>query len=207
MRRRLRHWKQQYNTNSDFIWNRSLTWEGKKTKVGKTIPKSLAQNKRKLRAFWEAGVIQLAEFVAPNVRTGIVEEPLSISGKKFAKESIEEEVFSTAPEGMLIQRLEDGSLLVTIPPISEGEESQQIEYANEVLVHELIKELLEEASDKDDKLIDEGKETKTARLRTEELEAKKTKPGIKSVLKATTKLLTKTKTKDTDTDTDDWLDK
>lgn len=68
--RTLRHWKQRFKNNADFIWRRPVIWQGKAVKAGDPIPKSLAENKTKLRRFWEARVIELAEFEEPDVLTG-----------------------------------------------------------------------------------------------------------------------------------------
>ena len=68
--RRLRHWKQRFNKDAKFTWNKAVLWRGKPVKVGEPIPKSLANERNKLRRFWEAGVIQLMDFSAPDVLTG-----------------------------------------------------------------------------------------------------------------------------------------
>ena len=72
--RKLRHWKQQFDKNAAFIWRRRMLYLGKLTIPGTPIPELLANNKRKLRRFWESKVIELAEFDAPNVATGVVDE-------------------------------------------------------------------------------------------------------------------------------------
>lgn len=68
--RTLRHWKQRFQENAKFIWRRPVTWDSKDVKAGDPIPESLANNRNKLRRFWEAKVIELAEFEAPDVATG-----------------------------------------------------------------------------------------------------------------------------------------
>jgi hypothetical protein len=68
--RTLRHWKQRFDKNAKFIWRKTLTWEGVPTVLGELIPVSMEENKNKLRRFWEAGAIELAEFEAPDVLTG-----------------------------------------------------------------------------------------------------------------------------------------
>ena len=73
---KLRHWKQQYHPNAAFICRRRMAWGGRTYEPGGRIPKELAANKAKLRRFWEAGWIELAEFEAPNVATGQVERDL-----------------------------------------------------------------------------------------------------------------------------------
>ena len=72
---RPRHWKQRFNSNAKFIWRRPARWDGKVRSVGSKIPKTLADNLGKLRTFWEAGWIELAEFEAPNVATGQIAMP------------------------------------------------------------------------------------------------------------------------------------
>ena len=77
---KLRHWKQRYDPNAAFICRRRMAWGGRTYVPGGRIPAELAANKAKLRRFWEAGWIELAEFKAPNVVTGLpmetpVEDP------------------------------------------------------------------------------------------------------------------------------------
>ena len=55
---------------------RRMRWEGVAFESGDRIPEGLAANKGKLRRFWEAGWIELAEFEAPNVATGQIESGL-----------------------------------------------------------------------------------------------------------------------------------
>ena len=72
--RRLRHWKQRFNPRVVFICRRRMNWGGVVYEPGDPIPEELAANKTKLRRFWEAHWIELAEFEAPNVATGRVDE-------------------------------------------------------------------------------------------------------------------------------------
>ncbi len=74
--RKLRHWKQRYDANAAFILRRRMKWGAKTYEPGEHIPKELAANKAKLRRFWEAGWIELAEFHAPDVATGQAEPKL-----------------------------------------------------------------------------------------------------------------------------------
>ncbi len=71
--RKLRHWKQRFNKDAKFIWARQVTWKGEQTVPGEQIPADLAAMTTKLRRFWEAKLIHLAEFEAPNIATGQVE--------------------------------------------------------------------------------------------------------------------------------------
>jgi len=73
--RTLRHWKQRFQKDAEFIWRRPITWQGKIVKAGDPIPKDLQENKTKLRRFWEARVIELAQFEEPDVLTGQKPEP------------------------------------------------------------------------------------------------------------------------------------
>jgi len=73
--RKLRHWKQRWNKNAEFIWRRPVVFGGVMQNPGDLIPESLKANPRKLRLFWESQRIELADFEAPNVSTGIVEAP------------------------------------------------------------------------------------------------------------------------------------
>lgn len=72
--RKLRHWKQQFDKNAAFVWRRRMLYRGTLTVLGDPIPEFLASNKTKLRRFWESQVIELAEFDAPNVATGVVDQ-------------------------------------------------------------------------------------------------------------------------------------
>lgn len=72
--RKLRHWKQRFDKNAAFIWRRRMLYRGTLTIPGTPIPELLANNRTKLRRFWESKVIELAEFDAPNVATGVVDE-------------------------------------------------------------------------------------------------------------------------------------
>lgn len=72
--RKLRHWKQRFDKNAAFIWRRQLLFQGNLTEPGTPIPEILAENATKLRRFWESKVIELAEFDAPNVATGMVDD-------------------------------------------------------------------------------------------------------------------------------------
>lgn len=68
--RTLRHWKQRFHRNAKFVMRRKKTFGGKVYEPGDEIPAELQAHPTKLRRFWEAKVIELAEFEAPNVATG-----------------------------------------------------------------------------------------------------------------------------------------
>lgn len=68
--RKLRHWKQRFDKNAKFIWRKPITWLGEQVTPGDPIPEDLENNPTKLRRFWEAHVIELAEFEEPDVQTG-----------------------------------------------------------------------------------------------------------------------------------------
>ena len=68
--RKLRHWKQRWDPNAEFIFRRRTRYSGEVFEAGDLIPETLANNRAKLRRFWEAKRIELAEFEAPNVQTG-----------------------------------------------------------------------------------------------------------------------------------------
>ena len=71
--RKLRHWKQRFDKNADFVWRRQIKYAGELTQPGELIPDELQDAPTKLRRFWESGTIELAEFEDPNVATGQVE--------------------------------------------------------------------------------------------------------------------------------------
>ena len=72
--RKLRHWKQRFNRNAEFIFRRRVNWGTKIYEPGDLIPKELQDNPTKLRRFWESHTVELAEFDVPNVATGQVED-------------------------------------------------------------------------------------------------------------------------------------
>lgn len=72
--RKLRHWKQRFHKDAEFIWRRPVKWNGKVVTPGDPIPKELVDQPTKLRRFWESKVVELALFEEPNVATGQVEE-------------------------------------------------------------------------------------------------------------------------------------
>jgi len=73
--RRLRHWKQRFNKDAEFIFRRPMKFEGVNHQAGDPIPEVLFNNKTKLKRFWEAKAVELAEFEAPDVATGALPEP------------------------------------------------------------------------------------------------------------------------------------
>lgn len=85
--RKLRHWKQRFDKNAKFIWRKPITWLGEQVTPGDPVPEDLENNPTKLRRFWGAHVIELAEFEEPDVQTGQkpakakkVEEPKTLLG-------------------------------------------------------------------------------------------------------------------------------
>ena len=82
--RKLRHWKQRFDKNAKFIWRKPITWLGEQVTPGDPVPEDLENNPTKLRRFWEAHVIELAEFEEPDVQTGQkpakAEEPQPLLG-------------------------------------------------------------------------------------------------------------------------------
>lgn len=63
---RMRHWRQRYEKGAEYIWRRSVTWQGEQTVVGSKCPDSLTANPKKLRLFWEAKTIELMNFDGNN---------------------------------------------------------------------------------------------------------------------------------------------
>lgn len=70
--RKLRHWKQRFDKNAEFIFRRRLVWGGKTYVPGDPIPKALAQSPTKLRRFWESSTVELTLFEDPDVADGQV---------------------------------------------------------------------------------------------------------------------------------------
>ena len=58
--RKLRHWKQRFNKNAEFIFRRPVMYGNKIHKPGDPIPPELTDNPTKLRRFWESQTIELA---------------------------------------------------------------------------------------------------------------------------------------------------
>lgn len=74
---RNRHWKQRFSEGAQYVWNKSVLWMGEQVATGSLIPDDLRSNRNRLRRFWESGVIALADFVAPDVTTGQVPQPVA----------------------------------------------------------------------------------------------------------------------------------
>ena len=182
--RTLRHWKQRFNKNAKFVWRRSLTFQGKRTKIGDEIPDTLADNPTKLRRFWESSVIELAEFEDPDVTTGQVAEvetpePEKQGNSKWSIEGLDE-VFKTkkaAKAAWLEEAERDKALLgssilaseyeivgitVTLGDIViaafEKTETSKDEWnaLDDAVREELLAETLLEMQDADDDDIDDG---------------------------------------------------
>lgn len=68
--RKFRHWKQRFNPDAKFIFRRGVLFGPKRYDRGDLCPEELLRNKLKLRNFWEARVIELAEFEVPDIITG-----------------------------------------------------------------------------------------------------------------------------------------
>jgi len=67
--RLLRHWKQQFDRNAKFMWRRPCTWGTTEFMPGDLVTDEVAgeMGPNKLRRFWEASYIELAEFEEPEV--------------------------------------------------------------------------------------------------------------------------------------------
>lgn len=100
--RRMRHWKQRFEANAKFVWNKPVTWQGEQVELGAPIPEELSKNRNRLRRFWEAGVIQLCEFEAPDVATGQVAD-------KADDDGVDED--GVKPAGHPVHPDEDGEAL------------------------------------------------------------------------------------------------
>lgn len=107
--RKLRHWKQRFDKNARFIWRRAIKYGGKLTEIGAELPEDFPP--LKLKRFWEAGVIELAEFEDPNVATGQRAEPSKPTRPKSIKPL-------ELPDGVTVERGRGSWLLVTV----EGDE-------------------------------------------------------------------------------------
>jgi hypothetical protein len=65
--RRLRHWKQQFDPNAQFIWRRSTLFNCVQFEAGDVLPDDviLKMGVNKLRRLWQSSRIELHEFDAP----------------------------------------------------------------------------------------------------------------------------------------------
>lgn len=73
--RTLRHWKQRFDENAEFVFRKAVTYATVEFKAGDPIPEDLKNKTTKLRRFWESNVVELAQFEEPNVKTGVVDKP------------------------------------------------------------------------------------------------------------------------------------
>lgn len=62
--RRVRHWRQRFNPDSEFVWARPVVFQGKKRKVGSKVTKSQI-DRNKLRRLWFSRFIEEAKWQAP----------------------------------------------------------------------------------------------------------------------------------------------
>jgi hypothetical protein len=65
--RRLRHWKQQFDPDSKFIWRRATLFNGVPYEAGDVLPEDVIQKMgvNKLRRLWQSSRIELHGFDAP----------------------------------------------------------------------------------------------------------------------------------------------
>jgi hypothetical protein len=68
--RNVRHWKQRFDPNAEFVWRKGVVYDNERVVYGQPISPKLKADKARLRRFWDARVIELAEFIEPNVLTG-----------------------------------------------------------------------------------------------------------------------------------------
>lgn len=92
--RKLRHWKQRFDRDAEFIWRRPIMYRGERVEVGSLVPDDLGPVKTK--RFWEASTIELARFEEPNVLTGQVEPPRATEPREL-------------PEGVTVRSTSRGS--------------------------------------------------------------------------------------------------
>ena len=67
---RLRHWKQCFSPNAEFVWAKYTLFNGIPTVPGVALPSELVSKQNKLRRLWDSGFIKLAHFDTPDVATG-----------------------------------------------------------------------------------------------------------------------------------------
>lgn len=100
--RKLRHWKQRFNRNAEFVFRRKVTWGNRVYEPGDPIPKELQASPTKLRRFWESRTVELAEFEDPDVATG----------QKPAMATLDE---MDLPEGVSVVSSKGSWFIVTTP--------------------------------------------------------------------------------------------
>lgn len=69
--RSVRHWKQQFRKGGPFRWRRPTVFAGVRYEAGEVVPDGLL-SPTKARRFWRSLRIEMAEFVAPDVLSGVV---------------------------------------------------------------------------------------------------------------------------------------
>ncbi len=85
----IRHWKQKFDPKADFVWRRAVRLGKVAAVIGDPIPDSIKNSRVKLIRFWEAGIIERADFEAPDVGTGrVAEQPtgpdqIKMTGKEM----------------------------------------------------------------------------------------------------------------------------
>ncbi len=135
--RKLRHWKQQWDRDAEFVWRRYTRYAGKDCMPGDTIPDILKDNPTKLRRFWESQRIELALFEDPNVATGQAEATLVGSGVLLSSYKINDE---TVMLGDIVCFAHENS------DMSVAEWNSLDDYDREVLIVEALLGLHEEDS-------------------------------------------------------------
>ncbi len=66
----VRHWKQRFREEGPFRWRRPTVYGGREFAIGDPVPEGLL-SRVKVRRFWRSGRIEMADFVAPDVVTGL----------------------------------------------------------------------------------------------------------------------------------------
>ncbi len=80
-----RHWKQTFDKNADYVWRRVVNLGKVKSVLGDPIPDSIKKSRVKLLRFWNAGIIERADFEAPDVGTGRVAKPKQDAAPDYSK--------------------------------------------------------------------------------------------------------------------------
>jgi len=71
--RRVRHWRQRFNPEAEFVWARPVTFDGRHKKAGTKVDKRKL-HPNKLRRLWFSRFIEEANWKAPVVHNPFAKE-------------------------------------------------------------------------------------------------------------------------------------
>lgn len=60
-----RHWRQRFDPNADFVFRRSVLFNGERVQIGQPVDKTALGVRHRLRLWWEARIVELAPAARP----------------------------------------------------------------------------------------------------------------------------------------------